>query len=125
VYDVVTTLKEILWNIVLQASDVIYTDALEYYSQVEDASKRRIGPAETLYNDLRTHFKKMGSKGETEPTEKKAKRDFDALLHGKKDGKIVIENVKPKLSGGKRKLIDETFKDTAQFKDTEEGEIDN
>jgi len=39
----------------------------------------------------------------------------NALLHGKRDGKIVIENVKPKSSGGKRRLtslsdvIDETF----------------
>jgi hypothetical protein len=129
VYDVVTTLKEILWNIVLQASDIIYTDALEYYSQVEDACKRRIDPAETLYNDLRTHFKKMGTKSETAseggaPTEKKAKRDFNALHHGKKDGKIVVENISPKTTGGVHKVIDETFKDTASFKETEEGEID-
>jgi hypothetical protein len=35
----------------------------------------------------------------------------------------VIENVRPKLTTGKRKIIDESFKDVAQFKETEEGEI--
>jgi hypothetical protein len=124
VYDIVTTLKEIFWNIVMQAADVLYTDALEYYSQVGDAAKRRIDPAETLRAELRTLFERPSSKDkESQPTEKQAKRDFNALLHGKKDGKIVIENVKPKLTGGKRKIIDETFKDTAQFKETEQGEI--
>jgi hypothetical protein len=53
------------------------------------------------------------------PTEKKAKRDFNSLLRGRHDGKLVIENIKPKLTGGKRKIIDESFKDTAQFKETE------
>jgi hypothetical protein len=123
-YDIVTSIKEILWNIVLQASDILYTDALEYYSQVGDAAKRRIDPAETLYNDLRTHFKGMGKKPETEPTEKKAKRDFNALLHGKKDGKIEVENISPKTTGGVHKIIDETWKDTAQFKKSEEGDIE-
>jgi hypothetical protein len=124
VYDIVKTLKEIFWNIVLEAADILYTDALEYYSQVKDAAKRRIDPAETLCAELKTLFERPSSKDEeSQPTEKKAKRDFDALLHGKKDGKIIIENVKPKLTGGKHTIIDETLKDTAQFKKTEEGEI--
>jgi hypothetical protein len=42
---------------------------------------------------------------------------------GKHDGKIVIENIRPRLTGGTRKIVDETFKDTAKFKDSEEGEI--
>jgi hypothetical protein len=36
---------------------------------------------------------------------------------------LVIENEKPKLTGGKHKFIDETFKDTAEFKETEEGKV--
>jgi hypothetical protein len=34
-----------------------------------------------------------------------------------------MENQKPKLVGGKRKFIDESFKDSAEFKDTDQGEI--
>jgi hypothetical protein len=35
----------------------------------------------------------------------------------------VIENIKPKLTGGKRKVIDQTFKDTEEFKESVEGEL--
>jgi len=39
------------------------------------------------------------------------------------DGKLIIENISPKLTRGKRKIIDETFRDTAEFKETEEAKI--
>ena len=78
--------------------------------------------AETLHNALSIFFKHH--RGETEqPTEKQALKDFKALEHGKHDGKLIIENVKPKLTGGKRKIVDETFRDTAKFKDDIEGEV--
>jgi hypothetical protein len=65
------------------------------------------GAAETIFAELSIFFKSNGRKPEEKPTEKQAKRDFNSLLHGRHDGK--------------RKIIDETFKDTAQFKETEEG----
>ena len=78
--------------------------------------------AETLHNALSIFFKHH--RGETEqPTEKQALKDFKALEHGKHDGKLIIENVKPKLTGGKRKIVDETFRDTAKFRDDIEGEV--
>ena len=46
-----------------------------------------------------------------------------ALLKGKKDGKVVVENIKPKITGGKHKVIDEHFTDSAEFKETDEGSI--
>ena len=36
---------------------------------------------------------------------------------------MVIENRKPKLTGGKREIIDETYKDSAAFRETEAGSI--
>jgi len=57
------------------------------------------------------------------PTKKKIKRDVDALLHGRKDGKVVIKNVRPKTSGGTHEVIDEAFRDTASFKETKERNI--
>ncbi len=60
---------------------------------------------------------------EAEPTKKQALRDFKALESGKHDGILVIENRNPKMTGGKRKTVDETFRDTAEFKETEQGEI--
>jgi hypothetical protein len=84
------------------------TDALEFYASVREAAKRRVDAAETLRSALSVFFRHHQSETE-EPTEKEALRDFKALQHGKHDGKLVIENVKPKMIGGKRKIIDKTF----------------
>ena len=121
--DVVTQLREQLWNITIQSADIAYTDALEFYASVREAAKRRVDAAETLFAALSPFFKSHGKKTEEEPTEKQALRDFKALQRGKHDGILVIENRKPKMTGGKHKVIDETFKDTAEFKETEEGEV--
>ena len=122
--DVCRQIEEKFWNIVIQSADIAYTDALEFYASVREAAKRRVDAAETLHNDLKTFFEKMGSRPSEEPTEKKIMRDAHSLIRGKKDGIIEIENIKPKLTGGKRKLIDETYKNTARFKEMENGEID-
>jgi hypothetical protein len=91
-------------------------------SSVREAAKRRVDAAETLFAALSVFFKHHHSETE-EPTEIKAKHDFNSLLHGKHDGKLVVENISPKLTRGKRKIIDETFKDTAEFKESEEAEF--
>jgi hypothetical protein len=117
-FDTCKQIQEIIWNITIQASDVVYTDALEFYASVREAAKRRVDAAETIFKDLEIFFKRKRAAGE-EPTEKELKRDINALLHGKRDGKIVVENVKPKTTGGARKVVDEQFRDTAQYKDTE------
>jgi hypothetical protein len=120
--DLVTQIREKLWNITIQSADIAYTDALEFYASVREAAKRRVDAAETLHNALSIFFKHH--RGETEePTEKQALRDFKGLNSGKHDGKLIIENEKPKLIGGKRKIIDERFSDTAQFRESEDGEI--
>jgi hypothetical protein len=98
------------------------TDALEYYSQVQDAARRRVDSAESLYNELNDFFRRGTYKGE-EPTEKKVLRDMKALMYGRKDGKVVVENVKPKMTGGKHKVIDEKFTDSAECKETKNGSI--
>jgi hypothetical protein len=101
---------------------MVYTDALEYYSQVQDAAERRIDSAESLYAELHGFFR-HGKRTEEDPTEAEAERDARSLLKGRKDGKVVIENIKPKLTGGMHKVVDETFKNSAQYKESEEGSI--
>ena len=120
--DLVTQIREKLWNITIQSADIAYTDALEFYASVREAAKRRVDAAETLHNALSVFFRHH-RREEEQPTEKEALRDFKALQHGKHDGKLVIENINPKMTGGKRKIIDETFKDSAKFKDDIEGEV--
>ena len=121
--EVCRSLEEKAWNINVEASDMVYTDALEYYSQVQDAAERRIDSAESIYNELHGFFRSHGNRNRDEPTEQEVERDVKALLKGKKDGKVVVENIKPKMAGGKHKVIDETFKDTAEFKETAEASI--
>jgi hypothetical protein len=121
-----TQLREFIWNLTIQGADVSYTDALEYYASVREAAQRRIDGSETIFRDLSPFFKRMGTpikNGEEIETKKKTGSEVKALLNGKRDGKIVIENIRPKLTGGKHKVIDERFTDSAQYKETEEGEI--
>jgi hypothetical protein len=47
----------------------------------------------------------------SEPTEKQIERDVRGLLHGTKEGKIVIENENPSKSGGVRRVVDRTHPD--------------
>jgi hypothetical protein len=121
--DLTDQIREKLWNITIQSSDIAYTDALEFYASVREAAKRRVDAAETIFAELSIFFKSHGRRTEEEPTGKQAKRDFNSLLHGRHDGRLVIENIKPKMTGGKRKLIDQTFKDVTQFKETDEADF--
>jgi len=124
--DLTAQIREKLWNITIQSSDIAYTDALEFYASVREAAKRRVDAAETIFNELSPFFRSHGRRmedSETPPTKKQALRDFKALESGKHDGILIVENRKPKLTGGKRKIVDETFKDTAEFKETEQAEI--
>jgi hypothetical protein len=120
--DACRSLEEKAWNFNIEASDMVYTDALEYYSQVKDAAERRIDSAEALYAELNVFFKNMGPHGTLEqPTEKQIKRDTNALLHGRKDGEVIIRNVRPKTIAGSHEVVDETFRDSASFKESANG----
>ena len=106
--EVCRSLEEKAWNINIEASDMVYTDALEYYSQVQDAARRRVDSAESIYNELHGFFRNMGSHETDQPTQKKAKKDFNAVLKGKKDGKVMVKNIKPKTTA-----VDVTFREDA------------
>jgi hypothetical protein len=57
IVEVCRSFEEKAWNINVESSDMIYTDALEYYSQVQDAARRRIDSAESIYNELHGFFR--------------------------------------------------------------------
>jgi hypothetical protein len=50
-------MREKLWNITIQSLDIAYTDALELYASVREATKRRVDVVETLHNELSPFFK--------------------------------------------------------------------
>jgi len=109
-------------DIQLVMGDNLYRQALSYYGSVRDAARRRVEGAQVLFDRLRVFFRNIRHKSE-EPTEAKALRDARALIHGRKDGEIIIENERPHLSGGKHVIVDETHKSEGKFKAMEEGEI--
>jgi hypothetical protein len=115
-------INELLRNIAAQASDAVYTYSLDYYAASREAARRRIDGAETVHNKLEAFFRHKKAAG-GELTEKQVKSHVNALLRNKRDGKIVVENVRPRLTGGKHKVIDEHSEDDARYKDTEEGGI--
>jgi hypothetical protein len=122
IYEQTKQVLEIEWNMVITAADMEYTDALEFYAAVREAAKRRVDAAETLYKTLETHFKRK--KADKPETEKEFLRNAKALYRGKKDGKLEVENIRPKLTGGIHKVTDEKFQDSAKFKEDVEGEIE-
>jgi hypothetical protein len=120
--DLEKQIRELLLNIDTECMDYFYTDGLDFYASVREAAKRRVDAAESIHAELFTFFKKKKSPNAPE-TEKELLRDAKGIIHGTRDGKFEAVNVKPKLTGGVHKVIDEQFKDTAHFKETEEGEI--
>jgi len=110
-------------DLLLITGDAAFQESLLYYTAVREQSRRRIPGAETVFRMLDLFFRR-GKRKDSEPTEAEVERDFNALLHGHKDGKIVIEHEKPHKVGGKHIVVDETHKPKGAFKETEKGEID-
>lgn len=125
-YDVARQIQELLWNITIISSDILYTDALEFYASVREAAQRRVDAAESIYNTLEVFFRRhtpTGEDGEPVETEKKEIHDAIAYIHGKRDGKFMVENISPKVQGGVHKVIDERLADRESYNEKVEGEI--
>jgi hypothetical protein len=120
---VLQKILRIIDDALLKESDSTFQMSLGYYNAVREASRRKQPGALAVYKALQLFFHRTRSHGE-EPTEPEIERDMRALLHGKKDGKIVIENERPHMVGGKHVVVDETNKPKGAWKATEEGEID-
>jgi hypothetical protein len=118
-FDICEQLRDYARNLTMLASDTVYTDALRFYAAAREAAKRRVAGAETVHRKLEPFFTRPEAAGEA-PTEKKLKRDANALLRGGRDGKIVIENAAPKAAGGGRRVIDEKFDGNGRRKEAEE-----
>ena len=101
--------------------DRAYSMALLYYQSVRQLAQRNAPGAEAVFRALEPFFRRRNPEAPEEPpTEARVLRDVKAALHGRKDAKIVIENEKPHLVGGKHVVVDETFRDREGFKATEE-----
>jgi len=98
-----------------------YNLALMYYGSVRELSNRNVPGALEIYQKLKqAYLRSRSQNGEDEPTEEEIEEDVRALLHGKKDGEIVIKNERPHLVGGKREVIDEVHKERVVAKEVRE-----
>ncbi|MCL2289196.1 MAG: hypothetical protein FWC34_00595 [Bacteroidetes bacterium] len=97
--------------------DEAYRLALMYYNSVRDAARRRVPGAAALLNMLRPFFSRSRRRSD-EPTEKEIERDVKALLHGTKDGEIIVKNENPTTSGGVHEVVDEVHSGHAAIKET-------
>jgi hypothetical protein len=111
-------------NTMMIYSDDAYSMALNYYNMVKEMSKQGDPEAIELYRDLKTYFKRS-KHSSAEPTERELERDIHSLIHGTKDGEVIIKSKSPKMTGGMRKIVDDVHKNRAGFKESENGEIED
>ena len=110
----------IISNSLFFYSDEAFRMALRYYHSVRELARTGDPGARVVFNMLQPFFRRQRRSGEPgEPTEPEVERDVKALLHGKKDGKIVIEHEKPHMVGGKHVVFDEIHKDRESFRSVE------
>jgi len=109
----------IVSNTMLVYSNEAFTMSLIFYNTVKEMSRRGDPKAMELFRVLQPFFRKT-RRSSAEPTEKELEKDVHALLHGKKDGKIVIENITPAKPGGARKVVDDVYKGRAAIKESVE-----
>ena len=76
-------------------ADVCYRDALRIYASLKEQARNRVPGAEALFRALFTFFAKSRRNPNEEPTQEEIERDVHALLHGTKDGEIVIRHESP------------------------------
>jgi hypothetical protein len=109
-----------LSDMLLIRGDDAFAKALLYYNSVRELARRRVPGAEAVFRILQPFFRTT-RKSTQEPTEPEVERDVRSLLRGSKEGKIVIENEKPRVTKGKRIVVDETYQDRGAWKETERG----
>jgi hypothetical protein len=115
-------IERVVGDVLLVTTDEGYRLALMYYNSVRDAARRRVTGAQAIFEMLRAFFSRRSPRT-GEPTETQTLRDVKAILHGKKDGRIVIEGEAPHLTKGKRRVVDEVHQSHGAFRETVTGTI--
>ena len=91
----------------LLSSDKAFRLSLTYYNSLKILSRTGSVGAIVAFDELRSFFRRPRRKTGA-PTEKQLERDIRGLLHGKREGTVVIENENPHLTGGKIVVTDIT-----------------
>jgi hypothetical protein len=91
-------------NVLLLNSDRCFRDALSVYRYFREQVRSRVPGSRPLFEALSSFFAKRRRKG-SEPTARQVKRDVSSLLRGKSSGRVVVENERPRVVGGARKMV--------------------
>ena len=114
----------LLRDITIVTGDVLYGLALLWYRNIQVLAERRVPGAEAIYRELRTQFRHGGRTASAEPTEKQILHDVKALMHGKKDGEIVIEGKAKHTTAAEKSVVDDVHKPQRQnFRETVTGTV--
>jgi len=95
----------VVGDLLLIAGDDAFRIAGSYYATSRDGARRKNPDAVQVFEMLRLfwrHRRRMNS----EPTIPEVERDARALLRGRKDGKILIENESDQIIKGEKVIID-------------------
>jgi ribosomal protein L40E len=109
-------------DVLLVTGDEAFRLALIYYGAVRDAARRGVPGAQAVFRTLEMFFRR-GRRVDEEPTIAELKRDVNALLHGKKDGEVVIKGEAKHTTGSHREVVDTAHKPTGAFKEKAQGQI--
>ena len=105
----------------LLTSDEAFRLARLYYVSVRDAARNGIPGALPIFNILRPLFRRSSIRTDEQPTVPEIENDVKALLHGRKDGKIMIEAEGKHKTASHREVLDETYKPKGAFKEKTQG----
>jgi len=101
-------------DMLLLSGDDAFRLAGVYYGSVRDSARRKIPEAQQVFQMLQLFWKRR-RRASNEPTERELERDFNALMRGRKNGKMMIANAElsgrstdvPHMTGGVREVIDD------------------
>ena len=106
--------SRIVQDLLLIAGDDAFQTAGKYYTLARDGARRRHPEAAQVFEMLRLFWKRpRRTSSSEEPTIPEVERDASALLHGRKDGEIMIKHESPtpvlrpnNAAGGVHEVID-------------------
>jgi len=110
-------------NTMLVYSDEAFTMSLIFHNMVREMSRRGDSVAMELFRTLQPFFRRRRPTT-AEPTAKQLEKDIHGLLHGTKDGEIIIKNEAPRAKGGVHEVIDNVRSGRTAIKGTVEESVD-
>ena len=99
----------VVQDLLLIAGDNAFRVAGAYYTFAREGARQKNPEAAQVFDMLRLFWKRP-RRSNGEPTEKELERDFNAVMHGTKDGTVSVSNESDQMIKGKRVVIDHTYR---------------